>query len=341
MDSNPRRRYASGSAGEEDRHAAPRASRRARRRARRCCCSRRALALAALVGVALGCGLRRRRSRSARRSRRPGSRSRSRARRSRTSATRSPTARSSRVERGAALRHGAARPRSSPSASAPFVAGGGFHVDLHALRRERARPTRGADARARPRRARVRRARAGGLRLRDPADRASTRRSTRASPIRGRSPSRSASPPPRSRVRCRGACHGAAARGGSTRSTSSAACSSGRRARALPALAGTALYWAGDVVALWACLRVFDTRASRSRALLLGYATGYALTRRTLPLGGAGVVEALLPFALVWVSSSPLAPAAARRPRLPARQPLAAAAAGARVAFPHVRRLPG
>ncbi|HET9115024.1 MAG TPA: hypothetical protein VFN33_02920, partial [Gaiellaceae bacterium] len=30
-------------------------------------------------------------------------------------------------------------------------------------------------------------------------------------------------------------------------------------------------------------------------------ATGYALTRRTLPLAGAGAVEALLPFALVWV----------------------------------------
>src|SRR5438477_109921 len=34
---------------------------------------------------------------------------------------------------------------------------------------------------------------------------------------------------------------------------------------------------------------------------VLGPATGYALTRRALPLGGAGVVEALLPFALGWV----------------------------------------
>jgi uncharacterized membrane protein YbhN (UPF0104 family) len=34
--------------------------------------------------------------------------------------------------------------------------------------------------------------------------------------------------------------------------------------------------------------------------LLVGYATGYALTRRTLPLAGAGAVEALLPFALMW-----------------------------------------
>jgi uncharacterized membrane protein YbhN (UPF0104 family) len=36
-------------------------------------------------------------------------------------------------------------------------------------------------------------------------------------------------------------------------------------------------------------------------AVVVGYATGYALTRRTLPLAGAGAVEALLPFALLWV----------------------------------------
>ena len=41
---------------------------------------------------------------------------------------------------------------------------------------------------------------------------------------------------------------------------------------------------------------------------MLGYATGYALTRRSLPLGGAGVVDTLLPLALVWVGIA-LAPA--------------------------------
>ena len=46
----------------------------------------------------------------------------------------------------------------------------------------------------------------------------------------------------------------------------------------------------------------------RRAALIIGYAAGYALTRRTLPLAGAGVVEALLPFALVWVGAD-LAPA--------------------------------
>jgi hypothetical protein len=41
---------------------------------------------------------------------------------------------------------------------------------------------------------------------------------------------------------------------------------------------------------------------------VIGYATGYALTRRTLPLGGAGSVEALVPFALAWAGVA-LAPA--------------------------------
>jgi hypothetical protein len=41
-----------------------------------------------------------------------------------------------------------------------------------------------------------------------------------------------------------------------------------------------------------------------TQAVVVGYATGYALTRRTLPLAGAGAVEALLPFALVWVGYS-------------------------------------
>jgi uncharacterized membrane protein YbhN (UPF0104 family) len=36
-------------------------------------------------------------------------------------------------------------------------------------------------------------------------------------------------------------------------------------------------------------------------ALILAYATGYVLTRRSLPLGGAGIVEVALTFALHWV----------------------------------------
>ena len=65
------------------------------------------------------------------------------------------------------------------------------------------------------------------------------------------------------------------------------------------AFLGTTLYWVGDVACLWACLRAFHESPDLA-ALVIGYATGYALTRRTLPLGGAGVVEALVPFALAW-----------------------------------------
>jgi hypothetical protein len=67
---------------------------------------------------------------------------------------------------------------------------------------------------------------------------------------------------------------------------------------------GTALYWFGDIFCLWACLQAFTHGTPSIPLLLLGYATGYALTRRTLPLGGAGAVEALLPFALSWCGIS-------------------------------------
>jgi uncharacterized membrane protein YbhN (UPF0104 family) len=70
---------------------------------------------------------------------------------------------------------------------------------------------------------------------------------------------------------------------------------------------GTTLYWVGDVGCLWASLRAFHDSPDLA-ALVIGYATGYALTRRTLPLGGAGAVEALVSFALAW-TGIPLAKA--------------------------------
>ena len=73
------------------------------------------------------------------------------------------------------------------------------------------------------------------------------------------------------------------------------------------AFLGTTLYWVGDVGCLWACLRAFHDSPDIA-ALMIGYATGYALTRRTLPLGGAGSVEALVSFALAW-TGIPLAKA--------------------------------
>jgi uncharacterized membrane protein YbhN (UPF0104 family) len=80
------------------------------------------------------------------------------------------------------------------------------------------------------------------------------------------------------------------------------------RARHAAAPVGTALYWLGDILCLWACLRIFEPQPLGVAQLLIGYATGYALTRRTLPFAGAGAVEAFLPFALSW-AGTPLAAA--------------------------------
>jgi uncharacterized membrane protein YbhN (UPF0104 family) len=74
------------------------------------------------------------------------------------------------------------------------------------------------------------------------------------------------------------------------------------------AFVGMALYWIGEIFSLGAALHAFHSTRPAVAALIIGFATGYALTRRTLPLAGAGVVEALLPYALVWVGAT-LAPA--------------------------------
>ena len=66
-------------------------------------------------------------------------------------------------------------------------------------------------------------------------------------------------------------------------------------------LLGTALYWAGDIACLWGALAFFGTPPLSVPALIVGYSTGYVLTRRSLPAGGAGVVEIALTFALSWV----------------------------------------
>jgi uncharacterized membrane protein YbhN (UPF0104 family) len=66
--------------------------------------------------------------------------------------------------------------------------------------------------------------------------------------------------------------------------------------------AGATLYWAGDVVCLWASLKPFDA-APPFAAVVLAHAVGYVLTRRTLPLAGAGIVEVLMPLTLVAAGS--------------------------------------
>lgn len=78
-------------------------------------------------------------------------------------------------------------------------------------------------------------------------------------------------------------------------------CAFSSRRTALRAYLGMAFYWGAEIFALGVMLRTFLGHAPNIASLIVGYATGYALTRRTLPLAGAGVVEALLPFALSWM----------------------------------------
>jgi uncharacterized membrane protein YbhN (UPF0104 family) len=72
---------------------------------------------------------------------------------------------------------------------------------------------------------------------------------------------------------------------------------------------GTALYWAADIGAFYGGLRTFGLDPGFGK-VVLAYATGYAGTRRSLPLGGAGVTEVLMTYSLYWVRE-PLAPALA------------------------------
>ncbi|HEX6458820.1 MAG TPA: lysylphosphatidylglycerol synthase domain-containing protein [Thermoleophilaceae bacterium] len=72
---------------------------------------------------------------------------------------------------------------------------------------------------------------------------------------------------------------------------------------------GGVLYWAADIAAFYAALRMFGIHMGAGK-VILAYATGYAATRRSLPLGGAGVTEVLMTYALYWVRQ-PLAPALA------------------------------
>jgi uncharacterized membrane protein YbhN (UPF0104 family) len=74
------------------------------------------------------------------------------------------------------------------------------------------------------------------------------------------------------------------------------------------AVLGTLVYWAGDIFCLWATLHAFSAHTPPVAQLVVAYATGYALTRRALPLGGAGIIETLLPLSLSWLEIA-LAPA--------------------------------
>jgi uncharacterized membrane protein YbhN (UPF0104 family) len=66
------------------------------------------------------------------------------------------------------------------------------------------------------------------------------------------------------------------------------------------AVVGMAVYWGAEIACLGFALQCFGVELSVP-ALVVAYATGYAASRRSLPLGGAGVTEALLTLALIWV----------------------------------------
>lgn len=67
------------------------------------------------------------------------------------------------------------------------------------------------------------------------------------------------------------------------------------------ALVGMLLYWAGDILCLWAALRLVGGKHLTISELILAYSGGYVLTRRSLPAGGAGLVEVALTLTLHWM----------------------------------------
>ena len=63
---------------------------------------------------------------------------------------------------------------------------------------------------------------------------------------------------------------------------------------------GIALYWVLDIASFYGAVRFIGLHTNVGETVV-AYATGYALTRRSMPLGGAGATEALLTFSLHWV----------------------------------------
>jgi len=100
-----------------------------------------------------------------------------------------------------------------------------------------------------------------------------------------------------------------AERGGRVRRLFAACVRGVKLVRMLPlaAWAGTAVYWAGDLLCFWGGLRAFGIELGLA-SLVFAYATGYLVAMLPLPVGGAGGVDAALTYALTLVGV-PLAPA--------------------------------
>ena len=73
------------------------------------------------------------------------------------------------------------------------------------------------------------------------------------------------------------------------------------------AIAGMALFWTGDLLAVWSALAASGVMMNGA-ALIVGYCTGMVFTRRTAPLAGSGTLALILPLT-IWASGAPLAAA--------------------------------
>ncbi|HZU39680.1 MAG TPA: hypothetical protein VE992_01440 [Solirubrobacteraceae bacterium] len=73
------------------------------------------------------------------------------------------------------------------------------------------------------------------------------------------------------------------------------------------AVIGMLVFWGADMFSLWAGMAAFGFHMTAG-ALILAYGTGYVLTQRTAPLGGAGLLMVILPPTIMYCGA-PLAAA--------------------------------
>src|SRR5436305_1624301 len=69
------------------------------------------------------------------------------------------------------------------------------------------------------------------------------------------------------------------------------------------AITGMLLYWLGDMWALWAAMAAFGFRMNAATEMV-AFGTAMVVTRRTGPLGGAGILDAAL-AATLWYCGAP------------------------------------
>jgi hypothetical protein len=69
------------------------------------------------------------------------------------------------------------------------------------------------------------------------------------------------------------------------------------------AISGMLLYWLGDMWALWVAMAAFGFRMNAATEMV-AFGTAMIVTRRTGPLGGAGILDAAL-AATLWYCGAP------------------------------------